>query len=254
MAINVAAAWLLGVGALSAQNSTPSIVTWPANDPSPSAPGGVKGFVVQQTDPPFIRTATFTASPAPAIPRTVQPQVLKQVPILQYKPAPEGGADIIIRTELPGVDLVFTRESEAQLFDTIRAENQARPGAQRVTFPERGVVTREKYAARSFKQMVEKIEPSFVMHRRLYFENLNTDRYGWEIGNLQPGICVGSFLYDVVALPYHCWTRPFQQWDSSAGKCLPGDNTPLQCYREEFSVTGLVGEAGVIALGFAAFP
>ena len=92
------------------------------------------------------------------------------------------------------------------------------------------------------------------MHRRLNFENMNADRYGWEIGNLQPALSLGHFVYDVVALPYHTWTRPLQQWDSSAGKCLPGDNTPLQCYREPFSFTGLAAQTGAVFLGFAAFP
>jgi len=190
----------------------------------------------------------------PPAPSATQQPFTKPAPGSQYKVPTDMAGDIVIRTELPGVDLVFTRESESQLFDTIRAENQARPGAQRVTFPERGIVTREKYAARTFKQRVEKIEPSFVMHRRLYFENLNCDRYGWEIGNLQTGISFGHFVYDIAAMPYHYWTRPLQHWDSSAGKCLPGDNTPLQCYREEFSLTGLLGEAAVIGAGFVAFP
>jgi hypothetical protein len=102
--------------------------------------------------------------------------------------------------------------------------------------------------------MATQIEPSFVMHRRLLFEQPNSERQGWELGNLQSGISTLRFVYDVVALPYHTWTRPLQQWDSSAGKCLPGDATPLFLYREELSFTGLVAQTGALAGGFLLFP
>ena len=45
-----------------------------------------------------------------------------------------------------------------------------------------------------------------------------------------------------------------EQFDSSAGKCLPGDPTPLLLYPPEISFSGLLGEAGVIAAGVAIFP
>src|SRR4029453_684967 len=126
--------------------STPSIR--PYAPPAPT--GGTKAFVVVEPERPAIKAATFTAVPAALAPIAAQPQPGKSLPGAQYKLPTDMGGDIVIRTELPGVDLVFTRESEGQLFDPIRAENQARPGAQRVTFPDRGVVTREKYAARNF--------------------------------------------------------------------------------------------------------
>jgi hypothetical protein len=102
--------------------------------------------------------------------------------------------------------------------------------------------------------MTTAIEPSFIVHRRLLFEQPNFDRHGWELGNLQPGISTLRFVYDVVALPYHSWTRPMQHWDSSAGKCLPGDSTPLFLYWEQLSFTGAVAQVGAVAGGFIAFP
>ena len=252
--LTLVAVWLLGAGALSAQTKEPQIINWAPSAALQPGPGAAKALMMPQPAAPGINTVTFTHPPVTEMQSAAASQIAKQAYGGKAKLPVDGGSDLVIRTELPGVDLIFTREAENQLFDTIRAENQARPGAQRVIFPERGQVTRDKYAGRNFKQMVEKIEPSFVMHRRLNFENLNADRYGWEMGNLQPALSLGHFLYDVVALPYHSWTRPLQQWDSSAGKCLPGDAVPLQFYREPFSVTGLAAQTGAVFLGIAAFP
>jgi hypothetical protein len=65
---------------------------------------------------------------------------------------------------------------------------------------------------------------------------------------------MGVFYYDLVTLPYHAWTRPFQQADCSAGKNLPGDPTPLYLYPEEFSVSGLAGQAAVVTGVLFLFP
>ena len=102
--------------------------------------------------------------------------------------------------------------------------------------------------------MVETIEPSFVVHRKLLFDQPNFDRYGWEIGAMQPGISSLRFVYDVAMMPYHNWIRPLDPWESSIGKCLPGDNTPLYFYREPFSVTGLVAQGAAVTGMIIAFP
>ncbi len=146
------------------------------------------------------------------------------------------------------------RYSERDWMESQRMEAQAKPGGGRIIFPERLPVSREPYVARQSPQMIERIEPSFIVHRRLLYEQPNFDRHGWELGPIQPGISAGLFLYDVAMMPYHTWTRPFQQWDSSAGNCLPGDNTPLFLYREEFSVSGLIAQGGAVWVGLAMFP
>jgi hypothetical protein len=55
-------------------------------------------------------------------------------------------------------------------------------------------------------------------------------------------------------MPYHCGTEPCRRWDASAGKCLPGDPTPLLCYGERFSVTGLTFQTFAVAGGILIFP
>lgn len=204
---------------------------------------------------PRIQTVTFTRPAAGPMQGAAHAAAVQQA-----KPGlPKTGSDpetegFTIRTELPGFERQFQRWSEDQFFEALRLEAQTRVGAQRVYFPERVPVSREKYKGRQFNQMVSTVEPSFIVHRRLLFEQKNFDRHGWELGALQPAVSTGRFFYDVVALPYHTWTRPLQKWDSSAGKILPGDDVPLMFNREPFSVTGLLGQSGAIALGIVAFP
>jgi hypothetical protein len=57
-----------------------------------------------------------------------------------------------------------------------------------------------------------------------------------------------------VLLPYHLGTRPLQQYECSAGKCMPGDPTPFLVYPEEISLTGLAAEVGAVTAAFFVFP
>ncbi len=157
-------------------------------------------------------------------------------------------------TELPGPHRLFERHSEAQLFESIRQDARRRPGAAKVIFPDEPLFTKATYLPRQFPRMVEVVEPHFVVHRRLYFEQQNFERHGWELGVMQPAVGLAMFYKDLVLFPYHFWARPCQRYDTSAGKCLPGDPVPLYLYPPELSVTGLLGQAGAIAGGIAIFP
>ena len=264
-AISLAAGWLASAGVLPAQSTLPGQVKhapidieWPSKQAQPAPPPPP---IRNEAVPPLIRqpgdgrikTVTYSRPPVSQINAAAGGMMNSQLPGGRPYGAMESDADYF-RTDLPGADRLFERKSEAQFYDTIRAEAQARGAAIRPIFPERIQVSKEKFKPRAFKEMATQIEPSFVMHRRLLFEQPNSERQGWELGNLQSGISTLRFVYDVVALPYHTWTRPLEKWDSSAGKCLPGDATPLFLYREEFSVTGLVAQAGAVAGGFLLFP
>src|SRR5205807_8227795 len=91
----------------------------------------------------------------------------------------------------------------------------------------------------------KEVDPCYVSHRRLYFEQPNFERTGYDFGVLQPALCVGAFYYDLVLLPYHFCTNPQDRNEYSVGKCLPGDQAPLLLRRERFSATGLLGMTGV---------
>jgi hypothetical protein len=162
------------------------------------------------------------------------------------------GFPFTVTTELPGPERLFRRQSEQEFFNRIREESRSRGG--RTIFPEETPLTKETYKRRIYPQIVRTVEPSYVCHGRLLFEQPNFERAGWDLGILTPFVNLGVFYYDVALLPYHAWTRPFQQTDCSAGKSLPGDATPLYLYLEEFSVSGLVGEAAVVTGLFFLFP
>jgi hypothetical protein len=172
----------------------------------------------------------------------------------RYRERGEDTYDFAVSTELPGPEKLFERDSEKDFLERIRQDYKAKPGSSRIIFPESPPLTTEAYQKRSFPNIVRGVEPSYVCHGRLLFEQPNFERQGWDLSIITPLVNLGVFYYDVATLPYHSWTRPFQQTDCSAGKCLPGDRTPFYLYPEEFSVTGLVGQAAVVTGLFYLFP
>ncbi len=161
--------------------------------------------------------------------------------------------DVRVYTELPGLERLTQRISETTFLEGIRQENVAR-GATRQIFPERVELSKEVYQGRSFPRAVCTVEPSYVCHGRLLWEQPNFDRHGWDLGPMTPFVQSGVFIYDTALLPYHYYSRPCETIDCSAGKCLPGDPTPFLLYRERFSVTGLAAQAGFFGAGMFLFP
>ena len=92
------------------------------------------------------------------------------------------------------------------------------------------------------------------MHRRLLFEQPNFERGIWDLGILQPVANLGVFYYDMAMLPYHFYSDWRDRSESNVGKCIPGDQAPLRVPIERFSVTGAIGEVGVIIGGGYLFP
>jgi hypothetical protein len=180
---------------------------------------------------------TFNASPP------VQPA---PTPGAQPRPMNDERGDAYIRVELPGPQRLFSRESEESFFERISMEFSRQPGTNRAIFPESAVVSQEPYKLRDFPEMVEVVEPSYVAHRRLYFEQPNFERAGYNFGVLQPAVCLGIFYYDMALLPYHVWTDLRDRGETNAAKCLPGDPAPFLIPRERCSVTGAVGQVGTV--------
>ena len=138
----------------------------------------------------------------------------------------------------------------------IPAEARARPGSERIVFPEEPILSRDRYLGRGpiWAQRAVVVEPNFVDHGRLYFEELNSERYGWDLGVLSPLVSTLYFSKDVALWPYHYFTDPCRCDDASPGKCLPGDPVPYLLYPEGLSLTGAVGEVGTILALVAIFP
>jgi hypothetical protein len=162
--------------------------------------------------------------------------------------------DYLIQLLPPPRDRMFRVMNEDALREQIRQENREMVPRQPAIFPEERPVTDEPYAPRDFAAQVSLVEPSYVNYKRLYFQDINTERYGWELGFAQPFVSAGLFFADLALLPYHFGSRPFDCIESSAGYCLPDSPVPYLIYPPELSVTGAMAEAGAVLGLIAIFP
>lgn len=94
-------------------------------------------------------------------------------------------------------------------------------------------------------------EPLYVVHRRLHFEEKNAERYGWDLGIMQPFISAAYFYKDVLLWPNSLASGvAYGFWSTNAGKCLPGSATPYMLYPPGLTITGSVVE-GLFITGVA---
>ena len=183
-----------------------------------------------------------------------------QAPIKQVQGyGPAAGADVSsgeyqYLVQPPGPDKLFTRDSEAAFMERLQQEWRDNGHKDRLIFPDEPVISTQAYAGRSWPQYNEVVEPYFVAHNRLMFQQINYERYGWDMGIIDPPLSAGMFFADVVMLPYHAFTDPFRRFDTGAGYCLPGDPTPLLLYPPDVNASGTVAETAAVLAVFAIFP
>lgn len=156
--------------------------------------------------------------------------------------------------EMPGADRLFRRESEEDWRDRVREDEKRRLGADRVEFPPEPRVSKEMWTPRFFPPATAIADACFVPHGRLLYVQPNFERLGYDFGIFQPAISTGIFYFDCLTAPYQYCKRPFQQFDASAGKPLPGDDAPFVIEPIEPSFTGLLGEAFLVTGIVFAFP
>jgi hypothetical protein len=159
-----------------------------------------------------------------------------------------------IRLEPPGPELVFRRESEAVVEQRMRQETRQQNLLDNVVFPEKPVLSKVAYTGRSLAPQVVYAEPNYVNYRRLYFEEKNSERYGWDLGVLQPVVSTLYFYKDTLLWPHNAVSYPHRRYETSAGQCLPGDPVPYIIYPPEWTIEGVLAELGVGAALFAIFP
>jgi hypothetical protein len=199
-----------------------------------------------------VSTAVFTARPTgPDIVPAGAQEAPRRNERMERMERMEDTPVFSIDPELPGMERITRRESENEFFERLRLDF---PSGTRFILPTEIPLTAEPFERRQFARVVKSVEPAYVCHGRLLFEQPNFERQGWDLGIVTPLVNLGVYYWDLALLPYHCATRPFQQFDCSAGKCLPGDPTPLYLYPEEFSVSGLAGQAAVVTGLFFLFP
>jgi hypothetical protein len=158
---------------------------------------------------PSVPVVPAFGTDAPVMPRPValQPELLAEPKVKPRLPDAEGldtPIDSYARRELPGPQLLFRRDSEREFFERIAQDMKRTPGNMgKPIFPQEPIISKEAFQIRVFPRMVREIEPCYVCHRRLYFEQPNFERTGYDFGVLTPAMCVGAFYYDLVLLPYH---------------------------------------------------
>jgi hypothetical protein len=117
-----------------------------------------------------------------------------------------------------------------------------------------GVAYQSKTSTYPPRQAV--LEPGYVVHRRLHFEELNAERYGWDLGPLQTLVSAAYFFGDVLAWP-HSLASGCQHgfWDTSAGKCAPGSPVPYYLYPPKLTASGSAFETlMILTTAFAFLP
>ena len=252
----------------------------PAQQPQPYTPPVYTDVTYKSaTATPFARTPLNYIPPPPALtsgamaPRSAAPALPGMppapipissfpTPYIQqavYQQGPPGvasdeqGQDYQVQLIPPGPERVFRLESESSLFERMRQEIVQRPQKDRAEFPDEPILSKEKYAGRSWPEQKALVEPNYVCYGRLLFEDRNAERYGWDLGPTQPLLSTGLFFRDALFLPYNLFKDPCRT-ETSAGQCLPGDPVPYLLYPPELSVTGGVAEAAVLLTLFAVFP
>ena len=202
----------------------------------------------------FAGSAFGQAPPPP--PGWNAPMPKKSMSILRtaYQPTtPRSGLGETVDLDPPGSEELFRLESESQLFERFR-QSAFNGGADRIEFPPEPKLSDRPYYGRAWPRQYLVAEPNYVCHGRLYFEEMNSERYGWEMGIFQPLISAATFYKDFLLFPLHFGTDPCRYYDCSAGKCMPGDPVPYRLYPPELSWTGVGTELAVIGTLLIMFP
>ena len=154
----------------------------------------------------------------------------------------------------PTKEQLFRVDSEATLAERAR-QRRKNEGKSEIDFPEEeNIRIKASLEKRKFDQMKATVVASYVVHQPLYFQQINNERYGWELGIFQPLVSTAQFYGDVLLFPYKFAAMPPWHCDANVGYALPGDPEPLRFLTTPFSWRGVIGEAGVAVGGAAIFP
>src|SRR5262245_61381293 len=242
-----AALWGAGLALLLAAAPAPAQVYTPVS----SGPA--------RTDPVWtpassqLHASRTTSAPAPAPRAAQQPPVVPRQPAGAVPP-PEEALPPQITVDPPGPERLFRLESEANLLERIRQQGRQLRQQDADLFPEEVTLATGPYPGRHWPPSQRLVEPGYVCYQKLLFEQRNTERFGWDLGMVQPFMSAGEFFFDFVTLPYHAASRPCCCFDCSSGYCLPGDPVPYLLYPPEISLTGAIAEVGTVVAMFAIFP
>ncbi|MCC6509469.1 MAG: hypothetical protein IT423_10195 [Pirellulaceae bacterium] len=110
----------------------------------------------------------------------------------------------------------------------------------------------EQVAGRSFVPSAIQWKASGLCHKPLYFEEVQLERYGHEIGPvLQPLVSTAHFFGNIVVLPYKMGIHPPHECQYALGYYRPGDCAPYMLPPVPISLRGAAVQTGAV-LGAAA--
>lgn len=221
------------------EKPSPSAVTIPDVPPIP----------ISQPTP----TRNSKPQPVPTFVAQEQPPKDKQPPISQ---------DYLKRAiQLPARERVFVIQDDVELEQAIM--NRLRQDAKEAGLklddkmlkfpPLPDVASGQVYKPKTgtYPPMQVTYVPTYIIHRRLHFEELNSERYGWDLGIIQPFVSTLYFYKDFLLWPNSLASGcVYGFWDTNAGKCWPGSPTPYFLYPPGLTITGSAFE-GVIITGAA---
>lgn len=193
--------------------------------------------------------------PKPAVIVPVQAQQPMMNPEAEVRSVADALKDYQILLEPPSPQALFGQlDSEKMLEKRMRQQALQRKPPDNVQFPDKPLLSTSDFKGRHLAPQLVYAEPAFVTYHRLYFEDKNAERYGWDAGFIQPIVSTAMFYKDVIFWPYKIATRPCQRFDTNAGYCLPGDPVPYICEAPEISLSGALYEGATVVALFALFP
>jgi hypothetical protein len=161
----------------------------------------------------------------------------------------------------PAADKTPTKADPDCPRDLFRVESEAAwrqrlqyASKEKLVFPAEPPLPAEGFVARHWPMMVEHAVPSYVCYCPLMFEQINMERYGWDLGIVSVLASPAIFFFDAAILPYNLGAAACRPYECSAGYCLPGDPVPLKLYPPEWSLSGALAEGAAIGLVLAIFP
>jgi hypothetical protein len=160
---------------------------------------------------------------------------LEAAALPQAEAGEEGVPAFQIQLEPPGRQRLYRLESEAGFRERIRQETPRRPH-QPVIFPPEPDIAEGVYE-RHWPGRVQTVEPHYLCYKPLFYEQVNFERYGWDLGVLSPFLSGAAFYCDLLLAPYHALANPSPCYDCSAGYCLPGDPVPLLLYPPHWPIS-----------------
>jgi len=177
-------------------------------------------------------------------PATLQPEKSSQSPL---------ATDEAFFTSPPR-DILYRVDSEATKIERFRQLRKA-SGRMDLDFPDEDAIRiKATMTKREFQPTQATMQASYVVYQPLYFQQINVERYGWDLGVFQPVVSAGQFYGDVLLFPYKFASNPPWHCTANAGYALPGDPEPLRFLTTPFSWRGVAAQAGVAVGGAAIFP